>query len=330
MRAAIYDRTGRAHDVLSIVQLPAPTPAPGEVRVRVMWSGINPSDVKTRAGLRTKTLPFPRIVPHSDGSGVIDEVGMGVPRTRIGERVWTWNAAWKRPFGTAAEYVVLPESQAVPLPAGTDLTVGACLGIPALTAYHAITVDGGVKDKSVLVTGGAGAVGHYAIQFARLTGARQILSTVSSPEKAALAKSAGADVVLNYKTEDIGMRVQETTGGCGIDRIVDVDFAGNIEIDLRFLKTGGEIVVYGSNAEGIGVPFFPMVLKHARLRFFLVYNLGSDLREQAIGHLTDMLEKSCLTHNIAARLPLERIADAHELVEQGRIPGKVILAVTET
>ena len=258
---------------------------------------------------------------------MIDEVGTGVPRSRIGERVWMWNAAWKRPFGTAAEYVVLPECQAVPLPASTDMAVGACLGIPALTAYHAISVDGGVKDKSVLVAGGAGAVGHYAIQFARLTGASQILSTVSSPEKAALAKMAGADVVLNYKTENIDMRVQETTGGCGIDRIVDVDFASNIDIDLQVLKSDGDIVVYGSNAEGIGVPFFPMILKHARLKFFLVYNLSSDLREQAIGHLTELLEESCLTHNIAARLPLESIADAHELVEQGRIPGKVILAV---
>lgn len=327
MRAAIYDRTGRAHDVLCIVELPTPTPAPGEVRVKVMWSGINPSDVKTRAGMRTKTLPFPRIVPHSDGSGVIDEVGMGVPRTRIGERVWIWNAAWKRPFGTAAEYVVLPECQAVPMPADTDLAVGACLGIPALTAYHAISVDGGVKDKNVLVTGGAGAVGHYAIQFAKRMGARQILSTVSSPEKAALAKSAGADVVLNYKTEDIDMRVQETTGGYGIDRIIDVDFASNINIDLQVLKTDGDIVVYGSNAEEIGVPFFPMILKHARLKFFLVYNLSSDRREKAIGHLTDMLKESCLTHNIAAHLPLESIADAHELVEQGRILGKVILAI---
>ncbi len=327
MRAAIYDRTGRAHDVLDIVDLPTPTPAPGEVRVKVMWSGINPSDVKTRAGIRTKTLPFPRIVPHSDGSGVIDEVGMGVPRTRVGERVWIWNAAWKRPFGTAAEYVVLPECQAVPMPADTDLTVGACLGIPALTAYHAVSVDGGVKDKSVLVAGGAGAVGNYAVQFAKLAGARQILSTVSSPEKAALAKTSGADVVLNYKTEDINTRVQETTSGCGIDRIVEVDFSSNIDTDLQVLKAGGDIVVYGSNAEGIGVPFFPMILKHARIKFFLVYNLNSDLREQAIGRLTDMLEESCLTHNIAASLPLERIADAHELVEQGRILGKVLLAV---
>jgi len=196
MRAAIYDRAGRAHDVLGIVELPTPAPSPGEVRVQVTWSGINP-----------------------------------------------------------------------------------------------------------------------------------FLSTVSSPDKAALAKSAGADIVLNYKTEDIDMRVKEATSGCGIDRIVDVDVAANIEIDLRFLKTGGEIIVYGSNAEGIGVPFFPMILKHARLRFFLVYNLSSDLRERAIGHVTDMLEESCLTHNIAARLPLERIADAHELVEQGRVPGKVILAI---
>jgi NADPH:quinone reductase len=327
MRAAIYDQTGPAHEVLSIAEVPTPVPGPGELRVRVHWSGVNPSDVKTRAGIRTKTLPFPRIIPHSDGAGIIDEVGAGVSHTRIGEPVWIWNAAWKRPFGTAAEYVVLPAQQAVPLPVGTDLAVGACLGIPALTAYRAIHVDGGVAGKSVLVAGGAGAVGHYAIQFARLIGARQILSTVSSPEKAALAQSAGADVVFNYKTEDINARVQEATNGLGVDRIIDVDFAGNIGIDLQILKSDGDIIVYGSNAPEIVVPFFPMILKNVRLRFFIVYNLSPDTRERAINDLAAMVKNRSLTHNIATRLPLERIADAHDLVEQSQIIGKVLISI---
>ena len=160
MRAAVYEKTGPASEVLSIVELPLPMPGPGEVRVRVQWSGVNPSDVKSRSGVRSKTLPFPRIVPHSDGAGVIDEVGADVPRERIGEPVWLWNAAWQRAFGTAAEFVVLPAPQAVPLPKNLDPAIGACLGIPALTAYHAVAVDGGVAGKCVLVAGGAGAVGH--------------------------------------------------------------------------------------------------------------------------------------------------------------------------
>lgn len=329
MRAAIYERTGPARDVLSIAELPAPLPGPGDVRVKIAWSGVNPSDVKSRAGARVKVPPFPRIIPHSDGAGVIDEVGPDIPRTRVGERVWLWNAAWGRPFGTAAEYVVLPACQAVRLPDNIELAVGACLGIPALTAYHAMSVGGGVTGKSVLVAGGAGAVGHYAIQFARLLGAKQIVSTVSSPEKAALARSAGADVVLNYKTDDINARVQEATGGHGIDRIVEVDLAGNIGTDLQILHPDGDIVVYGSNAPEIAIPFFPMILKNVGLRFFIVYNLSPDVRASAIAHLTTMLESGSLVHNIAARLPLERIADAHELVEQGRLIGNAVLAINE-
>ncbi len=161
MKAAFYERSGPASDVLYINEMPTPLPGPGEVRVRVAWSGVNPSDVKSRAGTRTKSLPFPRIIPHSDGAGVIDQVGADVPSTRIGERVWVWNAAWMRPFGTAAQYVVLPSEQAVPLPKNTDFAVGACLGIPALTAYHSVMTDGGVEGKQgPWWQAGAGAVGH--------------------------------------------------------------------------------------------------------------------------------------------------------------------------
>ena len=215
MQAAFYERTGPASEVLHLAELPTPVPGPGEVRVKVSWSGVNPSDVKSRAGSRSKTLPFPLIVPHSDGAGVIDQVGLDVPSTRIGERVWVWNAAWMRPFGTAAQYVVLPSNQAVPLPQNVDLAVGACLGIPALTAYHAVTVDGGVAEKNILVAGGAGAVGHYAIQLAKLKGAKQVIATVSGPEKAALAREAGADVVLNYKTDDLLSAIQDAHSGAG-------------------------------------------------------------------------------------------------------------------
>lgn len=327
MRAALYARTGPAHEVLQLVELPTPHPRAGEVRVKLSWSGVNPSDVKSRAGARSATLPFTSIVPHSDGSGFIDEVGADVPQARIGERVWVWNAAWGRPFGTAAEYVVLPADQAVPLPDRVDLTAGACLGIPALTAHHAVSVDGGVAGKSVLVAGGAGAVGHYAIQIARLLGAKQILSTVSGSQKAALAKGAGADVVVNYMTDDVEARVRAATAGQGVDRIIEVDFGTNMELDLKLLKPDGDIVVYGSNAPQIAVPFLPMILKNVRLRFFIVYNLSREDRRNAIASLTSMLANNRLIHNIAARLPLEKIADAHELVEQGRSVGNVVLEV---
>src|SRR5258705_6652522 len=200
MRAALYVRTGPAREVLQIVELPTPHAGVGEVRVKLSWSGVNPSDVKSRAGARTKTLPFPSIVPHSDGSGVIDEVGADVPPVRIGERVWVWNAAWGRPFGTAAEYVVLPAEQAVSLPDAVDLAVGACLGIPALTAHHAVSVDGGVAGKSGLVAGGAGAVGHPSIQIARGPGARSILSAGGGKQKALVGKDRGGERVPNFKT----------------------------------------------------------------------------------------------------------------------------------
>jgi NADPH:quinone reductase len=327
MQAAFYERTGPASEVLFMDELPTPVPGTGEVRVKVSWSGVNPSDVKSRAGNRTGALPFPRIIPHSDGAGVIDQVGPDVPSTRIGERVWTWNAAWMRPFGTAAQYVVLPSSQAVPLPQNTDLAVGACLGIPALTAYHAVTVEGGVADKNILVAGGAGAVGHYAIQLAKIKGARQIIATVSGPEKATLAREAGADVVFNYKTDDLPSVIQDVTKGQGIDRIIEVDFAANVNIDLAFLRPNGEIIVYGSGSPEIRVPFSPAIRKGVRMTFFIVYSLEADVREQAIADLSRLLEENRLIHNIAARLPLAQIADAHGLVETGRVNGNVVLEV---
>jgi len=325
MQAAFYEHSGPAHDVLQIDEIPTPVPGPGEVRVKLTWSGVNPSDVKSRAGARTKNLPFPRIVPHSDGAGVIDQVGADIPSTRIGERVWVWNAAWMRPFGTAAQYVVLPSEQAVHLPRNTELAAGACLGIPALTAYHAVHVDGGVAGKNVLVAGGAGAVGHYAIQLAKLEGAGQVIATVSGPEKAALARAAGADLVLNYRTEDLPSSVQKATQGQGVDRIVEVDFAANVNLDIALLRPDGEVIVYGSGAPEIPVSFSAAIRKGVHLYFFIVYNLNRIVRDQAIADLTNLLEENRLQHNIALRMPLAQIADAHEIVERGQVIGNLVL-----
>ena len=327
MQAAFYERTGPASEVLCVDEIPTPVPGSGEVQVRVAWSGVNPADVKARAGARTKSLPFPRIIPHSDGAGVIDQVGEDVPSTRIGERVWIWNAAWMRPFGTAAQYVVLPSEQAVPLPESTDLAAGACLGIPALTAYHAVTADGGIAGKSVLVAGGAGAVGHYAIQLAKIKGARQVIATVSGPEKATLAREAGADIVLNYKTDDLLAAISDATASQGIDRIVEVDLVANIEQDIAFLRPDGEVIVYGSGAPEIPVPFSAAIRKGVHLYFFIVYNLDREVRRRAVADLTMLLEKNRLHHNIATRLPLAQIADAHDLVERGQVIGNVVLEI---
>jgi NADPH:quinone reductase len=327
MQAAFYERTGAAAEVLYVADLPDPQPGPGEVRVRLRWSGVNPSDVKSRAGLRSKALAFPRIVPHSDGMGVVDAVGEGVPASRIGERVWIWNAAWGRAFGSAAQFVVLPSRQAVLLPEGTSDEAGACLGIPALTALHAVMCGGGVQGQTVLVAGGAGAVGHYAVQFAKLLGARSVIATVSSAAKAELARAAGADLVIDYRSESVAERVRAATAGRGVDRIVEVDVAANAALDLDVIRPGGDCVVYGSGKGEFTLPFFPLIAKNVTMRFFIVYNLDEADRERSVAMLGDFLQRGVLQHLIAQRLPLAQIVQAHELVESGRAVGNVVISL---
>jgi NADPH2:quinone reductase len=325
MKAAFYQAVGAAREVLQVGELPDPHPAAGEVRVRIAWSGVNPSDVKSRAGLRSKQMPFPQVVPHSDGAGVIDEVGAGVAQQRLGERVWVWNAAWGRPHGTACEFVCLPQEQAVALPRSVAGEAGACLGIPALTALHAVLMDGGVAGKNVFVAGGAGAVGHYAVQMASALGAARVFASASTPEKAALAREAGADEVVLYRSEPAGERVLELTAGAGIDRVIELDIAANAAADLQMLASGGECVVYGSGAGSFELPFFPLIARNIQLKFFIVYNLAPQDRARAVATLTRLLERGVLRHNVAARLPLADIAAAHELVESGRAVGNVVL-----
>lgn len=325
MRAISYTRTGPAAEVLALEERPVPEPAEGQVRVAISHSGVNPSDVKTRAGARTTALPFPRIVPHSDGAGVIDAVGPGVDPQRAGQRVWVWNVAWGRPDGTAADYVVLPQAQAVPLPAGVDPAVGACMGIPGLTAYHAVHVNGGVAGRSVLVAGGAGAVGYYAVQMARIDGARTVIATVSSAEKAAIAREAGADHVINYREEDVVARVAEITADQGVERIIEVELSGNARQDLEMIAPDGQIVVYGSDRPAAEVAFMPAILRNVCLQFFIVYNLSADARNRAISGVNRLLEAGVLRHRIAEQLPLEQCAEAHRLVEERTAIGNVVL-----
>ena len=324
MRAVWYERNGPAAEVLTYGEMPTPAPGPGEVLVRLACSGVNPSDWKTRSG-RARPIVFPRVIPHSDGAGTIEAVGEGVDPARIGERVWIWNGQWKRPFGTAAEYIALPSAQAVRLPDNTPFEAGACLGIPALTALHAVLTDGGVSGQRVLVTGGAGAVGHYAIQFARLLGAARILTTVSSEEKAAHAFTAGADDTINYREEDVAERVAALTGGHGVDRVVDVDVSGNARLLPALLAPGGICVAYGANAPAATIDFGPAILKGIALRFFIVYELTAAQRATAIGALQGWLEAGLVRHAIAARVPLSECVRAHEAVEQGRYISNIVL-----
>ncbi len=325
MRAACYERVGPASEVLQLVDLPTPEPGTGDVRIRMQCSGVNPSDVKTRAGARSRELPFPRIIPHSDGAGVVDAVGSGVTDLAPGDRVWVWNAAWGRPNGTAAEYVVLPAEQAVPLPDGVGPEVGACLGIPALTAWHAVHCHGGVKGQTVLIPGGAGAVAYYAIQMARDAGAAQVLSTVSSDTKAEIAREAGANAVFNYREEDVAARVMDATDGTGADRIIELEFAANAATDVAAVRPNGLIVAFGANAGEVSIPFFPSILKNVLVQFFIVYNLPAADRAAAIAGMTDLLKREALRHRIAERLPLAEIATAHERVESGSAIGNVVI-----
>lgn len=327
MRAVFYEHNGAARDVLQQAEWPDPHPGPGEVRVRVQWTGVNPSDVKSRAGLRNRGMDFPRVIPHSDGMGVIDEVGEGVAAQRVGQRVWVWSAAWGRPFGTAAEFVCVPQRMAVELPDGVSGEIGACLGIPAMTAMHAVLLDGGVAGKRVLIAGGAGAVGHYAIQFAHRMGAAQVLTTVSSAQKAELALAAGADHAIDYTQEDVAQVVNRLTAGKGLDRIIEVDLASNATQDIEMLSRGGEIVAYGSKPAPIQLAFPSLLAKNLQLKFFMIYHIGEAERARAQAALTRMLVKGGLNHNIVERWPLERIVEAHEAVEAGRLVGNLVLSV---
>lgn len=322
MRAAWYEKTGPARDVLQVGDMADPEPARGEVLVKIAASGANPSDWKSRTGFRP--MAFPRIIPHSDGAGIIARVGEGVLQARVGERVWVWNGQWKRPFGTAAELIAVPAQQAVRLPDNTSFEAGACFGIPALTAHRAVTTDGSPAGQTVLINGGAGAVGHYAIQFAKLLGAAKIITTVSSADKAKHAKAAGADEVIDYKTENVVDRVMEITGR-GVDRIVEVDAAGNADKLPRMLARDGLIAVYGTNAPKITFDFWPMILCGAAVRFFMVYELPDAARAAAIGDLTRWMEAGKIQHTIAAEFSLDKIAEAHEAVEQGKMIGNVVV-----
>jgi NADPH2:quinone reductase len=267
----------------------------------------------------------PLIIPHSDGAGDIDVVGAGVPDC-VGERVWVWNGQWKRPFGTAAEYIVLPAAQAVHLPDNVDYAVGACLGIPALTAVQTVHLAQVQPGSTLLIAGGAGSVGHYAIQLAKLRGAR-IITTISNDAKAAHARAAGADEVINYRTEDVGERVRTLTSGRGVDAVIEVDLSRNAKFYPAVLRPHATVVIYGMSANESTLPSLWLMLNSVTLRFFLLYELSEADRAAGIAELTDLLKQGRLVHTVAKRLPLEEIAEAHDIVERGDVIGNVVLDI---
>jgi NADPH2:quinone reductase len=306
--------------------MPTPEAGTGEVRIRLHASGVNPSDVKKRAGLRSP-LQEKRVIPHSDGAGVIDQVGAGVDPTRQGERVWVYNGQWGRPFGTAADYITLPATQAIALPDHVSFVEGACLGIPAMTAHRCLFADGSIQRQTILVTGGAGAVGYYAIQLAKWGGAR-VITTVSSEAKAKTAHQAGADFTLNYRTENIVERIRTVTEGLGVDRVVEVDFGGNLPISREVLKENGTIAAYASmGAPEPTLPFYALMFKNITLRAILVYSMPEAAKAQACADIVQALHEQQLHHLIAARFPLERLAEAHEAQESGQYVGNIIVDI---
>jgi NADPH2:quinone reductase len=325
MRAAYYEKNGAATDVLHVGEVETPKPGQGEVRVKLATSGVNPSDVKSREG-RTRKIAYPRVIPHSDGAGTIDMVGEGVPASRVGERVWVWNGQWKRPFGTAADYVTLAHHQAAPLPAAISFEIGACLGIPAMTAFHAVTLAEAWAGATLLVSGGAGAVANYAIQFAKARGA-VVITTVSSDDKAERARAAGADHTIDYKREDVAARVKELTDSAGVDAVIELDLAANAKLLPGVLRPKGSVIVYGTGAAEASIPAQWMLVSGIAIKFMLVYDLTMDEHQAAITEITRMLAASSLVHSIAATFPLDKIVEAHQAVESGKAIGNVVLRI---
>jgi len=325
MRAVWYDRQGPAAEVLQSGELPTPQAGPGEVRVRLHASGVNPSDCYRRAGT-SFPQEYPRVIPNSDGAGIVDQVGDGVMRLQVGRRVWLYNGQRNgRAFGTAAEYIALAEHLVTPLPDNVSFAAGATLGIPCMTAWCCLFGDGAIAGQTVLVTGGAGAVGHYAVQLAKWGGAR-VIATVSSSAKAEQARLAGADLVIDYKAEDVIARAMAFTGQRGVDRVVDVDFGGNIATTLKLMAMNSTIAVYATNGNRNPViPMRELMERCIALRSLVLSALPPPLLAAAQADISKWLAAGERIHNIAAQFALSETAQAHLAVEKGDKLGTVIV-----
>jgi NADPH2:quinone reductase len=320
MRAAVYRETGAARDVITVEEVERPAPGPGEVLVRVHASGVNPTDYKSRAGATARPIDGFQ-VPHQDGAGVIEAVGAGVDAGRVGQRVWVWLAAAGRRWGTAAQYTVVPARQAVLLPEGASFELGASLGVPAITAHRCLLADGPIVGKTVLVAGGAGAVGHYAIELAKWAGAR-VVTTVSGPQKAELAARAGADLVVNYREADALEQVRAFAPA--VDRVVEVALGANLALDLALAHAGTTVVTYAAESSNPVLPVRECMNANVSLRFIMLYTVPAAALDAAVTDITAALSAGALTELPVHRFPLEEIVAAQEAAESGAV-GKVIV-----
>jgi NADPH2:quinone reductase len=327
MKAVWYDRLGEARDVLQYGELPTPSAGPGEVLVRLKASGVNPADCNRRGGKYGRTQEYPRVIPNSDGAGIVEAVGAGVDARWTGKRIWLHNGQRGRAFGTAAEYIALDHRLIAPLPDHVGFAEGACLGIPCMTAHQAVFRDGPVAGQTLLVTGGAGAVAHYAIQLARWGGAR-VIATASTPAKQEEAQRAGAEVVIDYRIENVVERVMRANGGAGVDRVIEVDFAANLAATLEVVKLNGTIAVYASpsNREPV-VSVGRLMLKGITTHFIMLGSSPLALRQQAQADIGRWLEEAPGggIHRVASRHVLEDTALAHQAVERGDKMGTVVV-----
>ena len=328
MHAAWYEKNGPAADVIAIGEIASPRPGANQVLVRIVASGANPHDTKSRSGWSGRPMPAPRVIPHADGSGVIEAAGPGVDRARIGQRVWIFRADAARPGGgTAAEFAIVDAAHAVPLPNDVDFITAAGLGVPAITAHTAVLRDGPVSGTVALVQGGAGAVGQYAIQLARWGGAR-VVATARTPEKRALAKACGADMVVDHRSPHYTQEVIEFTGGKGVDRIIEVDFGANLEADLRMIAMNGIIASYSSTrVRHPVVDYYALASKGVTLHAVQGRHLTEGRRRHAVRDISALLSRGLLRHPEPAVFPLAQTAAAHELIEAGSDGKKAIIVI---
>ena len=330
MRAAWYERQGPAADVIVIGEQPDPEPAGGEVRIRVVASGINPGDVKKRQDAFGVGMPYPLVIPHSDGAGVIDRVGPGVPPARVSERVWCYGAQSYRPFGTAAEYVTVPATQAVPLPEGVSFERGACLGIPGITAHRAVHVAGPVEGRTVLVQGGGGAVGQCAVALARCAGA-DVIATVRSDDDYGVAYRAGAQAVV--RTDGLSDREAveaiQRLAPDGVSHVVEVAFDVNIRVDEEVLGLNGSIAAYATRDPSPTIPFWPLLFKNVRVFFLGSDDFPPEAKEEAARALNEALMSEWSGPELGRSFPLDALAEAQNAVESGREKGRIVVVVDE-
>ena len=327
MRAAWFEKFGPAADVLVVGKQPTPDPQEGEVLVRLMSSGVNPSDVKKRVGAFPNLLDEGLIIPHSDGAGVIEALGAGVDDREVGERVWVYQAQYGRRFGTAAEFVAIDSTRAPSLPDNTSFEIGACLGIPVMTAHRCVFADGPVDGQTILVTGGAGRVGHYAIQWASQAGA-DVIATSSCPDDDQACIHAGAKAVVNHRQPGWCNEVLKLTGQQKVDRVIDVEFGANLPEVLNLIRTGATIATYSSTqVPEPKLPFLQMMFMDLTVRLVIVYAMPEEAKQQAVADIETKLRDGQVQHRLAHVLPLSEVAQAHGIIEQGDCRGCVLVTM---